>query len=136
MKLKKELSKASAKTVDMVNDLIKIEEDKLKNLRNSLETLLNSFIGSASQTMQDLIKKKMDMLESEIEVIETSIASLENKKADKDKYIRELHNKIYALKKEGEELPTKILERTEWLDKVNKIVVGGKKDLVVVYKLD
>ena len=50
--------------------------------------------------------------------------------------IRELNKKISALKKEGEELQTKVLERREWLGKVAKIVVGGKNDLVVVYKVD
>ncbi|WP_346888166.1 hypothetical protein [Clostridium sp. UBA1056] len=35
VKLKKELSKSNAETVDMVNDLIKIEEDKLKVHKNS-----------------------------------------------------------------------------------------------------
>lgn len=136
IKLKKELSKANAETVDMVNDLIKIEEDKLNKKKNSLETLLNSFVESTSKTMQDILKKKIQMLEKEIEDVEVNIVSLENKKSDKNKYIRDLSNKISALKKEGEELPTKILERREWLDKVDKIVVGGKDDLVIVYKLD
>lgn len=58
IKLKKELAKANAETVDMVNDLIKIEEDKLNKNKDSLETLLNSFIDSTSKTMQDIIKKK------------------------------------------------------------------------------
>lgn len=136
IKLKKELAKANAETVDMVNDLIKIEEDKLNKKKNSLETLLNSFVESTSKTMQDILKKKIQMLEKEIEDVEVNIVSLENKKSDKNKYIRDLSNKISALKKEGEELPTKILERREWLDKVDKIVVGGKDDLVIVYKLD
>lgn len=116
--------------------MIKIEEDKLKKKKNSLETLLNSFLEATSKTMQDILKKKMQMLEKEIEDIEVNIVSLENKKADKNKYIRELNNKISALKKEGEELPTKVLERREWLEKVDKIVVGSKKNLVTVYKLD
>ncbi|VYU50670.1 Recombinase [Clostridium paraputrificum] len=136
IKLKKELSKVNAETVDMVNDLIKIEEDKLRKNKTTLETLLNSFIDSTSSTMQDIIKKKIQALEKEIEANEIKISSLENKKVDKNKYIRELSNKISALKKEGKELPTKILERKEWLDKVEKIVVGGKNDLVVVYSLD
>ena len=76
------------------------------------------------------------MLEKKIEVVELNISSLENNKIDKNKYIRELNNKISALKKEGEELPTKVLEKCEWLDKVEKIIVGGKNDLVTVYKLD
>ena len=63
--------------------------------------------------MKDIIKKKIQMLEKEIEAIEINIASLENKK-----------------------VPTKILERREWLDKVEKSVVGGKDDLVVEYILD
>lgn len=86
--------------------------------------------------MQEVIKKKMEMLEKEIESVELNISALESKKSDKNKYIRELNNKISALKKEGEELPTKVLARAEWIDKVEKIVVGGKKDLVTVYKLD
>lgn len=136
IKLKKELSKANAETVDMVNDLIKIEQDKLNKKKNSLETLLNSFVESTSKTMQDILKKKMQMLEKEIEDIEVNIVSLENKKADKNKYIRELSNKISALKKEGEELPTKVLKRSEWLDKVDKIVVGGKNNIIAVYKFE
>lgn len=120
----------------MVNDLIKIEEDKLNKNKDLLETLLNFFIDLTSKTMQDMIKKKMQIIESEIQAIEINIASLENKKSDKNKYIRELNNKISALKKEVEELPTKVLERREWLDKVEKIVVGGKNDIVVNYKLD
>lgn len=44
IKLKKELSKVNAETVNMVNDLIKIEEDKLKKNKESLETLLDYFI--------------------------------------------------------------------------------------------
>ena len=40
--------------------------------------------------MKDIIKKKIQMLEKEIEAIEINIASLENKKADKNKYIRKL----------------------------------------------
>lgn len=136
IKLKKELSKVNAETVDMVNDLIKTEEDKLNTYKSSLETLLNSFIDSNSKTIQEVIKKKMEMLEKEIEVVELNISSLENNKIDKNKYIRELNNKISALKKEGEELPTKVLEKCEWLDKVEKIIVGGKNDLVTVYKLD
>ena len=47
----------------MVNDLIKTEEDKLNTYKNSLETLLNSFIGSTSKTMQEVIKNKIEMLE-------------------------------------------------------------------------
>lgn len=83
IKFKKELSKANAETVDMVNYLIKIEEDKLKKKKNFLETLLNSFIESTSKTIQDILKKKMQMLEKEIEDIEVDIVSLKNKKADK-----------------------------------------------------
>lgn len=85
----------------MVNDLIKIEEDKLNKNKDLLETLLNFFIDSTSKTMQDMIKKKMQIIESEIQAIEINIASLENKKSDKNKYIRELNNKISALKKKG-----------------------------------
>lgn len=62
----KELSKANAETVGMVNDLIKIEEDKLNKKKNSLETLLNSFVESTSKTMQHILKKKMQMLKREI----------------------------------------------------------------------
>lgn len=47
-----------------------------------------------------------------------------------------MSNKIFVLKKEGEELSTKILERKEWLNKVDMIVVGGKEYLVAVYKID
>lgn len=86
--------------------------------------------------MQDVVKRKMESLEKKIETIENTIASLQNKKADKDKYIRELNNKISALKKEGQQIPSKVLERSEWFDRVDKIIVGGKKDLVAVYKLD
>lgn len=136
LKLKKELSKANAETVDMVNNLIKIEEDKLHTYKSSLDSLLDTFINSTSKTMQDTIKLKIELLESNIATVETNITSLENKKSDKNKYIRELTNKISALKKEGEQLPSKVLERSEWLDKVDKIVVGGKKDLVTIYKLD
>ncbi len=82
--------------------------------------------------MQDIIKNKMDILESEIEAIEINIASLENKKADKNKYIGELNNKISALKEEGKQLPSKVLERSECLDKV---VVDSKTGLVAEYKL-
>ena len=85
--------------------------------------------------MQEVIKKKMEMLEKEIEAVEHNILFLENKRINKNKYIRELNNKISALKKEGEELPTKVLERREWLDKVEKIVVGSKEDLVAVYNI-
>ncbi len=136
IKLKKELSKANAETVDIVNDLIKTEEDKLSNYKNSLERLLNLFIGSTSKTMKEVIKKKMKMIEKEIEVVELNISYLENKKIDKNKYIRELNNKISALKKEREELPTKVLERCDCVDKVDKIVVSGKNDIFVNYKLD
>ncbi|SHI02801.1 hypothetical protein SAMN02745196_02445 [Clostridium collagenovorans DSM 3089] len=85
----------------MVNDLIKIEKDKLKKNKNSLETLLNSFIDSTSNTMKDIIKKKMQTLENAIQITEIKIAILENKRADKNKYIRELSNKVSALKKKG-----------------------------------
>ena len=136
IKLKKELSKANAETVDMVNDLIKIETDKLENYKNTLEALLTSFVNSTSKTMQDVLNVKIKGIEDEIETIENNILELENKKADKDKYIRELSNKIFALKKENHQTPTKELTRTQWLDKVEKIVVGGKNDLNVIYKLD
>ena len=136
IKLKKELSKANAETVDMVNDLIKIETDKLENYKNTLEALLTSFVNSTSKTMQDVLNVKIKGIEDEIETIENNILELENKKADKDKYIRELSNKIFALKKENQQTPTKELTRTQWLDKVEKIVVGGKNDLNVIYKLD
>ncbi len=99
-------------------------------------TEVYTFVELTSKTMQDILKKKIQILEREIEDIEVNIVFLENKKADKNKYIRELSNKISALKKEGEELPTKVLERREWLDKVDKIVVGSKNDLLTVYKLD
>lgn len=104
--------------------------------KGSMETLLDSFVGSTSKTMQDLIKKKLDMVEKDIQSTEENIAALENKRNDKNKYIRELYDKISALKKEEDELPTKVLDRVEWLDKIEKIVVGGKDDLVAVYKLD
>ena len=136
IKLKKELSKANAETVDMVNDLIKIETDKLENYKNTLEALLTSFVNSTSKTMQDVLNVKIKGIEDEIETIENNILELENKKADKDKYIRELSNKIFALKKENQQTPNKELTRTQWLDKVEKIVVGGKNDLNVIYKLD
>lgn len=50
--------------------------------KNSLETLLNSFIESTSKTMQDILKKKMQMLENKIEDIEVDIVSLENKRVE------------------------------------------------------
>ena len=136
IKLKKELSKANAETIDMVNDLIKVENEKLYTCKNSLETLINSFISTTSKTMQDIIKAKIEGIEAEIVIIENNIISLENQKSDKDKYIRELNNKIIALKKEGQQILEKELTREEWLDKVDKIVVGGKNDLVAAYKLD
>lgn len=136
IKFKKELSKSNAETVDMVNELIKRAKDKLSISKNSLETLLNVFVDSASKTMQDVVKTKMESLEKQIETIENTIDSLQNKKADKDKYIRELNNKISALKKEGQQIPRKVLERSEWLDKVDKIIVGGKKDLIALYKFE
>lgn len=83
----------------MVNDLIKTEEEKLNNYKNSLEAILNSFIGSTSKTIQEVIKRKIEMLEEYIKAFEMNIVSLENKKGDKNKYIRELNNKISALKK-------------------------------------
>ena len=86
--------------------------------------------------MQDIIKAKIEGIEAEIVIIENNIISLENQKSDKDKYIRELNNKIIALKKEGQQILEKELTREEWLDKVDKIVVGGKNDLVAAYKLD
>lgn len=85
----------------MVNDLIKIEEDKLNKNKDSLETLLNSFIESTSKTMQDILKKKIQKIEQKIEEIEVEIISLKNKKVDKNRYIRELRNKISELNKEG-----------------------------------
>lgn len=136
IKIKKELSKVNSENVDMVNDLIKVENDKLDTCKNSLETLIDSFVSATSKTMQDIIKAKIEGIEAEIIKIENNIASLEVKKNDKDKYIRELNNKIIALKKEGQQIPGKELTRTEWLDKVDKIVVGGKNDLVASYKLD
>lgn len=39
IKVKKELSKSNAETVNMVNELIKSENDKLVSCKNSLETL-------------------------------------------------------------------------------------------------
>ena len=120
----------------MVNELIKSENDKLTICKNSLEDLINAFVEYTSKTMQDVVKGKMESLECQIQNIENTSASLENKKADKDKYIRELNNKISALKKEGQQIPSKVLERSEWLDRVDKIIVGGKTDLVAIYKLD
>lgn len=63
IKLKKELSKANAETVDMVNDLIKIETDKLENYKNTLEALLTSFVNSTSKTMQDVLNVKIKGIE-------------------------------------------------------------------------
>ena len=122
IKLKKELSKANVETIDMVNDLIKIEEDNLNKRKNSLEILLNSFIDSTSKTMKDMIKKKMQIIESEIQAVEVNIASLGNKKSDKNKYIRELNNKISALKKKGRNYQLKFWKEENGLIRLIKLL--------------
>ena len=105
-------------------------------MKSSIESLTNVFVGTTSKTIQNIIKAKVEDLEGQIGAIEGKIVYLENKKADKDKYIRELNNKIASLKRENQEVPSKELSRVEWLDKVEKIIVGGKNDLVEMYKIN
>ena len=113
VKLRQELSKANSETVDMVNQLIKVETDNLDGLKSSIESLTNVFVGTTSKTIQNIIKAKVEDLEGQIGAIEGKIVYLENKKADKDKYIRELNNKIASLKRENQEVPSKELSRVE-----------------------
>lgn len=55
---------------------------------------------------------------------------------DKEKRIREINSKISKLKNELLMSNDKELTRTEWLDKVEKILIGGKRDIQAVYTLD
>ena len=82
-------------------------------MKSSIESLTNVFVGTTSKTIQNIIKAKVEDLEGQIGAIEGKIVYLENKKADKDKYIRELNNKIATLKRENQEVPSKELSRVE-----------------------
>jgi len=55
---------------------------------------------------------------------------------DKEKHIRDINNKILKLKGELLMAHDKELTCAEWLDKVDKILIGGKKDIKAVYNLD
>ncbi|WP_291570857.1 recombinase family protein [Clostridium sp. UBA4548] len=119
------------------NIVFKIQEEEmeLERLKSKLESLIENFI-STSKTMQSVIEKKIKELEVRIQSKDEEIERLKLINTDKEKHIRDINHKISKLKGELLMAHDKELTRTEWLDKVEKILIGGKKDIKAVYNLD
>lgn len=133
--LQEELSSLNEDTNSNVVFKIQEQETELEKLKSKLESLIENFI-SSSKTMQSVIERKIKELEVKIQSIDNEIARLKLINTDKEKHIREINNKILKLKNELLMSKDKELTRAEWLDKVEKILIGGKKDIKAIYNLD
>lgn len=91
---------------------------------------------SSSESIQDIVEKKIKELENKIQVIENEINRLKSIKTHKETHIRQINNKISKLKNELLVSSDKELTRSEWLDKVGEILIGGKNNIRAIYKLD
>lgn len=133
--LQDELSKLNDDDSSKIVFKIQDEESELERLKSKLESLIENFI-STSKTMQSVIEKKIKELEIRIQSKDEEIERLKLINTDKEKHIRDINNKISKLKGELLMAHDKELTRAEWLDKVEKILIGGKKDIKAVYNLD
>lgn len=111
------------------------KENKLEVLKGKLEKFIDTFI-SSSETMQSIIEKKIKELENQIKKLENDIADNKSKNFDQDKFIRDTNNKINKLKEELKISINKELTRTEWLDKVNSILIENKSTFKTMYNFD
>lgn len=132
--LQEEVSSLNEDTNSNVVFEIKEKETELEKLKSKLESLLENFI-SSSKTMQSVIEKKIKELEVKIQSLDTEIVRLKLINTNKERHIREINNKISKLKNELLMSNDKELTRAEWLDKVEKILIGGKKDIKAAYNL-
>lgn len=127
--------KAKANTDDIIMN-IKDKELEFKSLKSKLNKLVENFISSDSETMQEIINNKIKELEQQVKLIENQLTELKSINNDKEQHIREITNKVNKLKNELNNTPDKELQRAEWLEKVDKILIGGKKDITTIYNLD
>lgn len=133
--LQDELNNLNRDTNSNVVFKIREKETELERLKYKLESLIENFI-STSQSMQSVIEKKIKELEIIIQSLDTEIARLKLINTDKEKHIRGMNNKISKLKNELLVTDDKQLTRTEWLDKIEKILIYGKKDIKAEYIFD
>lgn len=114
---------------------IRDKENKLGVLKGNLEKLIDSFL-SSSGTMQSIVEKKIKELETQINRLENEIVDSKSKNTNQDKFIRDTNNKINKLKEELNVSSNKELTRTEWLDKVELILIESKNSFKATYNLD
>ena len=86
--------------------------------------------------MQSIVEKKIKELETQINRLENEIVDSKSKNTNQDKFIRDTNNKINKLKEELNVSSNKELTRTEWLDKVELILIESKNSFKATYNLD
>lgn len=136
----------SMKIIKLKNDIKKIEEmdeeyinKKLIEYRifvtenntlieNSIKEILNEDeILKLSEVNEKNEEKAKDL---KIEINELKLIML-----NKKDYIRDINKRIDMLEKEKGAIKNKKIDRKEWLEKVEYIVIGGKKDINIIYNL-
>ncbi len=133
--LQDELTSINEDTNSKIVFKIQEQETELERLKSKLESLIETFI-SSSESMKSVFERKIKELELKIQSIDDEISRLKLINTDKEKRVRVINNKISRLKNELLMSSDKELTRTEWLDKVEKILIGGKKDIKAIYNFD
>ncbi|MGL4989652.1 MAG: recombinase family protein [Sarcina sp.] len=130
-KLKDDIEKIKLINENDINKKLIKYREFAGNLNNNIEISISKhldesmFLELAKQNESKEIKAK----EFKMEIDEWKLVL-----ANKKDYIRNINKRIEMLEKEKSALCNDVIERKEWLEKVEYIVIGGKSDLKTIYK--
>ncbi len=113
--------------------LIKENENELNNLHEKLELLINRMLDDMGDNIQKIFKKKAEELENKIKAKEEEINVNQQVILDKERYKKQLDNKIIELERE-KGTAYRELTREDYLKKVDKFIINSRDDIQVILK--
>lgn len=134
------------KIIKLKNDIKKIQEMDKEYINRKLISY-RVFLSEKNGLVEKNIKKRLseeeflslseenEKSEEKAKELRMELNELELIMINKKDYIRDINKRIDMLEKEKCEIKNKKIDRKEWLEKVEYIVIGGKKDLKTIYNL-
>ncbi|MPQ44578.1 recombinase family protein [Clostridium tarantellae] len=132
IKLKNDIEKISKIDREYINKRVINYRKFISEINNLIDENIEKELNE-----KELLKLSEKNQKNEIKAkeLKIEIEELELIISNKKDYIRDINKRIKILEKERLELKEEKIERKEWLERVEYIIVGGKKDLKTIYKV-